>query len=465
MKKKGTSSGLAMPPGWSKVAGISVCGSCLIVFSVMSTRVHATQNRLGTFLIVQQDQDDNYLMSSTKQQTLAGLYLKPGIHYSHDNGFEKFSANLQGSIERYNRSEYNVNNPVSAINYQRVMERTILNFGYNASRQSTRISEFKDSGNIVNGYTNQQTNTATAAWQYQLSQRNMVAANGSMQTVKYESSNYADLKNNAIQINWQSELSDRLSFYTVVSGSEYESTFNGEFYLEPQLIQGYLLCPPGSLLVSETVCFSDPIPSGNAINETMSSGLQVGLKWNLQEQLKFSLSAGVTNLDTTQTITIPEISTEYGSPIDQKVFFGGERAKTSESRLVTTNMNISYQLEASTIGLTLARKVQPSSTGSLLRIQSLDFSIRKSLSEISWIEADFTLQNLLTIDEKIINSSSVDRDIFQGNIKYGYRLSPTLVASASMGYRYQKANENRTIKANALLGVLAISYTPREWTW
>lgn len=461
MKKKGTSGGFVMPPELSKIVKISFSGFGAIAFLMISTIAYAAENRLGTAVVVQYDQDDNYLMSSTNPQTLSGLYLEPSIHYSHDNGFETFSANLHGSIERYNRSEYNVSNPAYSMKYQRVMERATVNFGYDASRHSTRISD----GNIVNGFTHQQTNTATAAWQYQLTERNLVSLNGSMQTIKYESIDYADLKNNGVQASWQSELGDRLSFYTALSGSQYESTINDDFFLVPQLVQGYLLCPPDSLLLSETICFSDPRPMGKAVNATTSAGLQAGLKWNIQEQLKFSLDAGVTTLDTVQTINIPEVSTEYGPPIDREVFFGGERSNSSESRLVTTNMNFSYQLEASTIGLTFARKVQPSSTGALLRIQSLDFSIRKSLSEISWIETNFLLQNLLTINEEITNSSSLDRNIFQGTIKYGYRFSPTLVASASIGYKHLEANESKKIVANALLGVLAISYTPREWAW
>ena len=428
---------------------------------MMPTITYAAENRLGASLIAQQDQDDNYLTSPTNQQTLSGFYLKPSIHFSHDDGVEIFSANLQGSVERYNRSEYNVNNPAYSINYQRVMERATLNFGYNTSRQSTRISE----GNIANGFTNQQTKTTTAAWQYRLTQRTLISLNLSMQSVDYESSAYADLKNNGIQANWQSELSDRISFYTVVAASQYESTVNGDFYLITQRIQGYLLCPPGYPLLSNSICFSEQRLSGDAINETASTGLQVGLKWNIQEQLKFSLGAGVTAIDTVQTINIPELSTQYGPPIDQVVFFGGERSNSSESKLTTIDMNLSYQLEASTFELTLARKIQPSSSGTLLRIQSMDLSMRKPISEISWIEASFVLQNLLTIDEKIINSSSIDRNIFQSTIKYGYRFSPTLVASASFGYRRQEANESEKIVANALLGVLAISYTPREWTW
>lgn len=461
MNISGTCSRFIVPVGLSKIKEISFLKYCVVALLMMPIITYAAENRLGTALTVQYDQDNNYLMSSTKQQMLSGLYLKPSINYSHDNGFEKFSANLHGSIERYNRSEYNASNPAYSLKYQRVMERTAVNFAYDAIRQSTKISD----DNIGNGFSNQQTNTATAAWQYQFTERNLISLNGSMQTIKYESSDYADLKNNGLQAMWQSELRDRLSFYTVLSGSQYESTINAEFYTVSQLIQGYLLCPPNSQLELGSVCFSDPVPSGNAINKTTSAGLQTGIKWNIQEQLKFSLDVGVTTLNTVQTINTPQVFIEYGPPIDQEVVFGGERSSSSDSRLVTTNINLSYQLETSTIALTLARKVQPNSAGALLRIQSMDFSIRKSLSEISWIEANFLIQDLLTIDEQTINSSSVDRNIFQGTIKYGYHFSPRLMASAAIGYRRYETYESQTIKTNALLGVLAISYTPREWAW
>ncbi len=463
----GTSSGSTIPLGLSKIVEIFFSNSCAIVFVflLIAAVTQAAENRLGTSLTAQQDLDDNYLMSPTDQQTLSGFYLKPKISYRHDDGFETFSADLQDSSERYNHSEYNVDNPAYAINYQRVMERATLSFGYDALRQSTRISEFKDSGNAGNGSTNQQTSTATAAWQYQLSPRNSISMNGSMQTIGYESAAYADLKNNSLQLGWQSELSDRLSFYTVLSESQYESKYEADFYVVPQRIQSYLLCPPNSLLVSEIACISATSPRGDAVNATTSPGLQAGLKWNIQEQLKFSLGAGVTHVNTVQTIKIPEVSVQYGPPIDQEVFFGGQRSSRSESKLVTTNMNLTYLLETTTFGLTLSRKMQPSSTGSLLRIESLDFSMRKSLSEIDWIEADFTAEKLLTIDEKIIGSSSVNRNIFQGTLKYGYRFSNTLVAYASMSYKRQEANENDTIVANSMLGALAISYTPKEWMW
>ncbi len=461
MNINGTCSGFIVPVRLSKIKEISSFKYCVVALLMMPIITYAAENRLGTALTVQYDQDDNYLMSSTNQQTLSGLYLKPSINYNHDNGFEKFSANLHGSIERYNRSEYNASNPAYSIKYQRIMERATVNFAYDASRQSTKISD----GNRGNGFSNQQTNTATAAWQYQLTERNLISLNGSMQTIKYASSDYADLKNNGLQAIWQSELSDRWSFYTVLSGSQYESTITAEFYTAPQLVQGYLLCPPNSQLEFKSVCFSDPVPSGNAINKTTSAGLQTGVKWSIQERLKFSLDVGVTALDSVQTINTPQVLIEYGPPIDQEIIFGGERSSSSDSRLVTTNLNLLYQLEASTIGLTFARKVQPNSAGALLRIQSVDFSVRKLLSEISWIEANLLIQDLLTIDEQTTNSSSVDRDIFQGTIKYGYHFNPRLMASAAIGYRRYETYESQTIKTNALLGVLAISYTPREWAW
>jgi hypothetical protein len=433
------------------------------LFALISTQAYAAETRLGAGLSTQLNQDDNYLMDPESQQTLSGYSVKPKINYSHDDGFESYSVILEESIEKYNLSEYNVENPFLSVNYQRVMERSTVNFGYDLLSQSTRVSEFKDSGNI--GTSNQKTKTATAEWKYQLNHRNSIAINGSVQKIGYDNDRYADLKIDSLEASLENILTERLSVYALLSKSRYQSAFDGEFNLVPEQIQSYLLCPPNFLLVSESICVGSAPQLGNAVNETSSDGIQTGFKWNVWEQLDFSLGAGGNRVDTAQAIRIPQILTRYGPPIDQDVYFGGSRTNRNESTLITTNMSIRYSLESSTFDLKLTRKVRPSSTGSLLKTQSLEISMQTFMSEIDWIECHFLAENLLTIDEKLANSSLVDRNIFQGTVKYAYRLSRSLVASASVSYRYQKAYENETRVANAVVGFFAIGYTPNEWIW
>jgi hypothetical protein len=419
----------------------------ILAFTFVFNLAHAAENRFGTSLSSQVNHDDNYLMDSENQQTLSGYSVKPKMNYSHDDGFESYSATLEDSIEKYNLSEYNAENPLLSIYYRRVMERSTVNFGYDSLSQSTRVSEFKDSGNI--GTSTQKINTATAGWKYKLNHRNSVAVNGSTQRIGYDKDLYADLKIDGIEASLENSLTEKLSVYTLLSKSRYQSE----------------LCPPNFLLVSESICVGSEPQLGNAINETSSVGIQAGFKWNVWEQLDVSLGAGSNRVDTTQAIRTPQILTQYGPPIDQDVYFGGLQTNRNESTLITTNMSIRYSLETSTFDLTLTQKVRPSSTGSLLKTQSVDLSMQTFMSEIDWIECHFLAENLRTIDEKLARSSFIDKRIFQGTVKYAYRLSRSLIASASVGYRYQESNENKTRVANAVVGFFAISYTPNEWIW
>ncbi len=425
--------------------------------------VAVAENRLGSSITVTQDHDDNYLMSTTQSQSLSGLYVKPSVQYRREDGVQTWSATIQESIERYNRAEYDVENPAYGVNFQQKMPRATLNIGYDAVTQSTRVSEFTDAGNFSNATTQQHTQALTADWQYQLSPRQSMLLGGSLQATNYDDNRYADLNNNNLQATWQTLLTEKTSVYAGLLLNTYQTDFSGDLPVAPQSVGGYLLCPPNSGLISSTACSA--VQFGDGSNATMASGLQAGLNWILQPQLKIDIGAGFTHVDTEQRLRVPQTSVQFGPPIDQNIIFGGESSTHSQSKLTTLKMDLSYELATTIFGLNLSRKVQPSSAGSLLQTDSVDMMMKHTLSEVDWLALNVLYENLVTLDQQAVNALLVDRSIMQSSINYTYLLSPTWQATASVGYKKQQNRESDVGLAQAMLAAVAINYTPKEWKW
>lgn len=433
----------------------------------ISLSAEAGENRLGLSLLFQQDSTDNYLLSESDGQELYGVYIRPRINYRYASNIETFALAIQQSIERYNISDYNTESPAVAVNYQRVMERSMVSASYDRSIQSTLLSEFDDSGNVFKKSSSQTTETSKTSWNYQLNERDKFAINTSLQTTAYDSAAYSDLSNKGVQISLQHELTAAANIYAALSVNQYKSILNGEFPIAPQPVQDYLLCPPNSVLIAESSCFylAKTGLSGENINTTTAKGAQLGGKWDIYDNLKLSFSAGATGSRVAQNIKMPISYVEFGAPIDQSVSFGGERTLYSDSKFTTADINITYQRESSTYSLIVTRKIQPSSNSGLWKTNAIEGRYHISFSEVDWLDVNLIYKDFLSLDKEIVTATATDRNIISGNIKYGYIFSNKLTATASLGYRQQESTFNRKVVANALQGVFTINYTPQEWVW
>ncbi len=434
------------------------------IFFCIPAVVSAAENGLSGGASVLQDFTDNYLMSQSNPEALQGQYFVPKVEYRYGNGTEVFSINAQGSVERFNRPEFNGEYPSVNLSFKKISERSSVTIDYGVNLQSTRVSEFNDSGTFERVASNKKTSTARALWQVQLNPQHSISISGSHQPINYESDIYADLKNDAFQANWQFQYTERAKVYLGLSLTKYESRYFGNFPVVPLLLQGYLLCPPNSVLVSEFVCGSFAPVQGNAVNNTESRALQTGFEWDLHEQIKFSAGAGIAPSETVQHINVPEVPVQFGQPINADVVFGGARQTLSDSKTQLANIGLEYTRESSSFNLAAESRIQPSSTGTLWKSQSIRLATKHSFSELAWLNADVNYSRLSSLDEKVI-SASIDRDIFDCQIKYGYRFTPTLITTFSIGYRRQIENANTELVANAVIGAFSIGYTPQEWTW
>lgn len=423
----------------------------------------AAENGFDASVRLSQDFTDNYLMTSSDPQTLSGLYLIPTLDYKYGNGVESFLLSARGSIERFNKSEFNGEYPVLHITFKELMERSSFTIDYDLNQESTRVSEFNDSGTIEKVASNKTSGSTKVVWQFQLDPTNSISISGSHQSTAYESETYADLINNSLQVNWQYRLSERVSTYLGLSTTRYESKYANYFPIAPQLLLGHLFCPPNLVLVSESAC-GFVRERGKALNITDSKALQAGFSWDIYEQIKFSSGVGVAPSETVQHIDIPTIAVPFGQPINEDIVFGGKRQIKSESKILLANMGLTYKRETTSFDLTMESRIQPSSTGTLWKTQSLALGVNHSMSELTSLGIDFNYSNLHSLDEKVI-SASIDRDIVEGHIKFSHSFTPTLSSTFSIGYRYQKENTNTDLVADAFLGSFSIGYTPKEWTW
>lgn len=433
----------------------------VIFFYVAAAK--AAENSVSGGASVQQDFTDNYLMSQSNPEALQGQYFVPKVGYRYNNVTEILSIDARGSIERFNKTEFNGEYPSINIAFKKISERSSLSIDYDVNLQSTRVSEFNDSGTFEKVASNKTSITARALWQIQFSPQHSVSISGMHQPTNYESDIYADLKSNALQGNWQFQFTQRAKAYLGLSLTNYESRYFGNFPVVPLLLQGYKLCPPNSVLVSEFVCGISS-GKGRAVNTTESKALRAGFEWDVHEQLKFSAGAGVAPSETVQQINVPELPVSFGQPINKDVVFGGARQTLSDSNIQLANIGLDYNREASSFNFAAESRIQPSSTGTLWKSQSVTLASRYSFSKLAWLNTDINYSRLSSLDEKII-SASIDRNILDCQFKYNYRLTPTLTTAISIGYRRQIENANTKSVANAAIGAFSVSYTPQEWIW
>jgi hypothetical protein len=385
------------------------------------------------------------------------------VEYAFSNGRERFALDAKTIIERFNFSEQNAQLPSLSVEFKELMEKGSVALVYDVKKQSTRATEFNDSGVIELVATDKTTTNGSVSWQLMLSPVDVLTFTGSEQQVVYESKNFADLSNNMLGANWRHGFTERLILSIGVQAQEYVSTYERATLIAPIYIQGYNLCPPNYLLVSETACWNGERVLANVKDVTQSNTFQAGIEWKYSQTLSIKSAAGVVPTHTIQYSETPIIPVTFGQPINQSLDFGGLKKTDSHSQAFMGSLGFEGKAEVFTYEFSLEDSLQPSSTGALLDARKARLNCTYLYSPYTQLNISSAYTQLQRLDENI-EGAALDRDVYEFNVKISHRNTESLMTIVSFGARHQKDNMTGVV-AEAEFGSIAITYMPHHWTW
>lgn len=436
------------------------CGA--IIF--FPNTVVAQEYRLGFSVTQQQLYNDNYLLNDKRAQSLMGSLLIPMVNGERVDERSRFKLGARTQIERYDRAEFNEEHPDYWADYKRDYECLSWNVNYRLTKQSTRISELQDSGNIATVPSTATESIMSSSVNYKLSERDNIALNGNAQRKKYESDLYADLDNYALQPIYSRDINEQINIYAGTSFTRYEARYTGNFPFIPVVVNNVWLCPPGTVFFVGQCLGSDTV-KGDAINQSESSGGTLGFNWQTNRTLKWSGKWGTAHTETQQIIVLPDVSAVFGAPIDREILFGGVRRSTTDAKSSIMELTLVYARERSEWKWGWTKQIQPSSTGSLWDVNNYQFDYLYKLDEQSRVMLSLLRNSYETLDEKVLDNSNGERNLSVASLSYARQLSAYVSVNLNIQFTQQEVQQQSTINAKALQGFISLTYSPQAWIW
>ncbi|MEM1152960.1 MAG: hypothetical protein AAGI44_02400 [Pseudomonadota bacterium] len=304
-------------------------------------------------------------------------------------------------VSSYDSDDQNLQGKAS---YQ--FERGQLEGNAGFKRDSTRDSEFLDTGAIGLRAVRRENGTLGGSGSYMLTERNGLIAGADYSDVTFAGERYVDYQYVSGYGGWLHNWSERIGLRLQAYASHYENE--------------------SEIKVS---------------SETL--GLQAGFETQITERLSAFLLAGYVNVDTEYSTNLP-----VAVPLnDSQGAFQGEGS-------------LEYEEERYQLSLELYSGSRPSADGFLLQATQLDMTYRYLLSKRSRFDLTLIAGNSDALDKRIANN----RDYFRGEIRLDYRLAQAWYVAGTYIYSYQD-REVFPGSADSNAVYLSVEYRPGKRSW
>ena len=270
--------------------------------------------------------ESNPLFSASDEQSINRVILAPNYSIRANQGTEQWFAVASLRLEQSSDQTISQNRNDPSINLGWTHDYETGQFGVTAllNDQSTRVSEFTDSGLLSNDNT-RKTRSLSVNWLNSLSDRTSLRLNGAVSNVTFDGQNTTGL------VNYRNESIDATLNYTL---SEQMEIFTQLF-------------------------FSRYKPEGvNSLNSE-TSGFNLGFTWNVNEKFNITASAGT-----------------------------NETKSTSNNKSWQAMLNMQYATLRSNSHLSLSRSQSPASTGNINETNQIAAGWLYNLSEKEEIALD-----------------------------------------------------------------------------
>ncbi|MGI9285656.1 MAG: hypothetical protein ACR2P1_09725 [Pseudomonadales bacterium] len=392
---------------------------------------------------------------------IAGVVVSPKLNFGVRT--ERFDLALNTALDfaRFNKSEYNSDDQDIALASSYAFEYNVFKAAAQIKRDSTRTSEFLDTGEIGETAARREAQNLTLAWQHLFTEKQSLELSASYANVEYEStnSNLNDYDYAGINAAYAIALSDRTRLITQVVANRFGSDTFGDV-LFGQRATG-AVCQPGSFVVIGTTIHRCPSFVSAEIEQD-TYGMNVGVERILSEKLLFSIAVGANYVESSFDSREADIFSEQ-SRLD---LLAGLEDEDDTSFFLSSTLR--YSGERTTLSLNLSSNTKPSANGYLLLSNQLLFNVDYQLSERSKVFARLDLIDSRSVGDAVDSSgrslSSNDRTYGAARVGASYRLTEAWYLEASYRYRAQDREFfDEIAKSNA--AYLKIVYKPHKKTW
>lgn len=402
--------------------------------------------------------DDNVQLAEQETEII-GLVISPELNFGLRTERLDLALNTALDFARFSKNDYNSDDQDIALTSAYAFEYNVFKATAQLKRDSTRTSEFLDTGDVGVQADRREAKNFTLAWQHLFTEKQSVELSASFSNVDNQSVRLSDYDYALLNAAYTLVLSDRTRLITQLVANRFESDTFGEVLFG--LRTNGAVCPPGSLIVVEGGF--DVCPPAVAVEIQQDTyGMNIGVERVLTEKLLFSIAVGANYVESSFDSRQADIFSQR-SGLD---LLAGLEDEDDTSFFLSSTLR--YSGERATLDLSLSSNTNPSSNGYLLLSNKLLFNVDYRLSERSnlFAKLDFidseSLGDATNASGQPLNSN--DRTYGAASVGASYRLTEAWYVEASYRYRAQDREFFDDIaKSNAAF--LKIVYKPHKNTW
>ncbi len=430
--------------------------STLIVFIVYPQPSQAGENRFSLSLSLEQEYDSNARLEAEDEIELHGQLFNSSTSYSYSDGRNNFRAGAKYSSRKYNFPEFDSDTGSVNLDYRKLSESSQISLTASHFLESLNQveTEFDESGIITEQASEKKTNSLSLGWQKSLNIRNALNTNTSVSLIRFDGNNLNDYDLAGLQLFYRYIIND-LTTFTIQSSNRFQQTdFDTETLLNDQVVDNFVVPPP----IRRVPALIE--------QDTFISDLQLGLDWRVSETMSINASAGQSFTNISQNV-ISDIQIAPATPIRDEVIFGGENKSTSNTETQSYLLSLNYDhLEKTSLTLNFSREIEPSSGGSTLIKEDVQFSLNQKISEKQSTSFSVSYGKRRVLNTETIPSQRVrDRDLISLNSLYRARLTLSWLSTFSLIYRQQEFEDQTSNAPSGFEASLKISYQPKSNIW
>ena len=330
--------------------------------------------------------DDNISMSTTDKEDSFKFLVRPTIQGEYRTERTSVLLSTGYTIERYSSNTRSTeDNPFFQIDTARSFERSSLALNYSFREAASRDTAAEDTGDF-SSRSIIKTHSVSPTYTYTISEIDSISINVGYSEREYSTDEFRDNETKSFSTSWQRQFSERLSGYTSLSYSNFQS--------------------------------------GDSVSGTESDSynLSVGANYELSERWLLAGSIGARYLD---TLTGNVSGSSSGSSFD---------------------LTATYKSELGNISLSALRRLSPSSSGTVNEQDQINVSWSRSLSErlslgISGRYIETTSAN---------NDTNTKRENFNISPNLSWKVTPKASFKFDYKFRQQKVTDQVTAEGNSV---------------
>lgn len=408
----------------------AVRGVAAAVLAAIGAEAAAVQVYVQPVVYMREEMDDNVALAVEDETSLVGTTVGTLVKSGLREELWHVDLDVGANSSHFNRKEYDYDgqNIKMAGAYESETDQFDASVGL--VRDSTRDSEVLDTGNIGTAAMRREMTDAAGSWRHFVSERQLLEVAPSLTRMRYDTDTLNDFDQDVVSLGWIYLFSER----SRLTGSVYREN------LSYQVLHG---------------------------PESETTGVQVRVDHQFSETEKVSAFLGRAATDTDGETDVGVFDWRLIDPPGPEPL-GVYKVKVASlyvpysSSKNTTRMGVDYTWEMDLLSgtLSLSQNTRASGNGYIMQYQGLQADLRYDMSPRQYVSGSLVAQTQKALDDQ---RYTVDRNIYEANFFYVYKLTETWTVDFNYRYRLEKEKSVGRGVSNALL--ISIRYVPTEQTW